>query len=110
VLAVAKKRKYTPRKKKTKIPEKKIGVDELSGFTIGQSIYCFRHPDKILARGEIRILLKTKAGELAEFVDEITGQFRATMLDDIIANPTRSQINSANLKIATKIRKSKENK
>ena len=48
--------------------------------------------------------------EIAEFVDEITGQFRATLLDDIIENPTRGQINSANNRIATKLRKSKEKK
>jgi len=71
-------------------------------------IYCFRYPDKILSRGKIKKLFNVNSVEFAEFVDEITGQFRACLLSDVIENPTRSQINSANLKIASKIRRSKE--
>tara|TARA_A100001015_G_scaffold244999_1_gene280796 strand:- start:285 stop:593 length:309 start_codon:yes stop_codon:yes gene_type:complete len=99
-----------PRKKKVKREKKKIGLDELGGHRPGDFIYCFRIPDKVLSRGKITYLFKTPDGEIAEFIDEITGQFRATLLSDIIENPTRSQINSTNNKIASKIRRSKENK
>ena len=109
-MSTALKTKPTKRKKAVKIPKKKIGLDELSGFSVGQFIYCFRHPDKLLARGEIKVLLKTKEGEFAEFVDEITGQFRITLIDDIIIEPSRRQINSANSKISTKIAKLKNKK
>ena len=99
-----------PRKKKIKKEKKKIGLDELGGHKPGDFIYCFRIPDKALSRGKITYLFKTPDGDIAEFIDEITGQFRATLLSDIIENPTRSQINSTNNKIASKIRRSKENK
>ena len=99
-----------PRRKKVKKPEKKIGLDSLSGFEIDQHIYCLRYPDKLLARGKIRHLFKTETHEFAEFVDEITGQFRATLLEDIILEPTRKQINAANSKIAMKIKRSKDKK
>lgn len=94
------------RRKKNVIKEKPRGVPSLSGFEVGQSIYCLRYPDRALARGVIKFLFKTKDDEFAEFVDDITGQFRATLLSDIIDEPTRSQINSANTKISTKIKKS----
>ena len=99
-----------PRKKKIKKEKKKIGLDELGGHKPGDFIYCFRSPDKALSRGKITYLFKTPDGDIAEFIDEITGQFRATFLHEIIENPTRSQINSANNKIASKIRRSKEKK
>ena len=99
-----------PRKKKIKKEKKKIGLDELGGHKPGDFIYCFRIPDKALSRGKITYLFKTPDGDIAEFIDEITGQFRATFLQEIIENPTRSQINSANNKIASKIRRSKEKK
>ncbi len=98
------------RRKKNKKPTKKIGLETLSGFIVGQAIYCLRFPDKLLARGKIRHLFKTETHEFAEFVDEITGQFRATLLEDIILEPTRKQINAANSKIAFKIKKSKDKK
>lgn len=99
------------RKSKKKKEDKKIvGLQELSGYSVGQLIYCFRYPDKLLVRGKIKNLFKTDTHEFADVVDEITGQFRAALLEDIIENPTKSQVNSANTKIATKIRKSKEKK
>ena len=99
-----------PRKKKIQKPKKKIGLDSLGGFTVGQHIYCLRYPDHILCRGPIRHLFKTKTHEFAEFIDEITGQFRITLLADIILEPTRKQINSANSRIATKIKKYEKKK
>ena len=104
-----KKNKVTRRKKNNKT-KKKVGLDTLSGFTTGQPIYCFRFPDKALARGKIRHLFKTDSHEFAEFIDEITGQFRATLLEDIRLAPPRKQVNAANSKIAFKIKKSKDKK
>ena len=96
------------RRKKNVKKAKELGLKSLSGFDVGQDIYCFRHPDKLLARGKIKFLFKTDSHEFAEFLDDISGQFRAALLSDIIDSPTKSQINSANMKISTKIRKSKE--
>jgi len=97
-----------PRKKKVKIEKRKAGLEELGGYKPGDFIYCLRIPDESLSRGNITYLFKTEEGEFAEFIDEITGQFRAAFLRDIIEKPTRSQINSANNKIASKIKRSQE--
>lgn len=97
-------------KKRKKVEKKKRGLEQLGSYSVGQYIYCSRVPDKALARGFILHLFKTAENEFAEIVDEISGQFRATLLEDIIDNPTRSQINSANGKIASKIKRSKDKK
>ncbi len=103
-----KKTKSRSSKPKQKLKEKSNGIEELLGFKIGDFIYCFRYPDKVLCRGFIKKLFDVEGNQFAEFVDEITGQFRISLLSEIIENPTRSQINSANSKIAFKVRKSKE--
>ena len=97
------------RRKKKKIEKKKIGLEELAGFKAGQNIYCYRYPDKQIAKGTI-IRLFSNTDDFAEFIDEVSGQFRATLLEDIIDNPTRAQISSINTKISWKKRDKKKSK
>jgi len=106
---MARKKKKSAKSVKS-VKRKAIGIPELNGYSLGQSIYCLRYPDKILIRGSIYAIFKTKTHEFVELVDDITGQFRAALIEDIIENPTRKQINSANSKIAFKMRKLKDKK
>lgn len=96
------------RKKKAKVEKKKIGLDSLGEYKAGDTVYCFRFPDKILSKGKIIRFFSTQQ-DFAEFIDDISGQFRATLLEDIISNPTRSQISSVNSKIARKVKVAKNN-
>jgi hypothetical protein len=82
----------------------------LSGIELGQYIYCHRYPDSLLARGYIIDLHKTSEHEFASIVDEISGQYRITLLCDIIHSPTKRQISSANLKIVNNIKKVERDK
>jgi len=95
----------TRRKKNKNKPDAIDKLQELSGIALGQFVYCHRYPDKLLARGYIINLYKTESEEFACLVDEITGQYRITLLEDIIADPSRKHIVSANLKISSNIKK-----
>ena len=85
-------------KKTKKTPETK-GLQELGGFTIGDFIYCLRFPDKVISRGAIIGIFETKSGSFVDIIDEITGQYRSALLEDIIVNPTKKHINAANSKV-----------
>ncbi len=88
------------RKKKNKQTKPPRGLPELDGYKLEDFIYCYRYPDKSIARGYITGLFSTSTGKFIEFVDQISGQFRVSLLEDIIANLTVKHINSANSKLA----------
>ena len=64
----------------------------MSGFSLGEHVYCRRYPDLVLSCGSIIELHKTKTDEFMSFIDEITGQYRLSLLKDIIKNPSRKDI------------------
>ena len=98
-----------PRKKKKKVEAKKLGLESLGGYNSGDVVYCHRYPDKSLARGRI-IRFFSCQQDFAEIIDDVSGQFRATLLEDIIDDPSRSQIASVNSKITWKKRVIKDKK
>ena len=83
-------------KKKIKKKNEKFKLQELEGYKLGDFIYCYRYPDRVIARGNIIGLFDIKTAKFADIIDEISGQFRTSLLSDIIAEPTRKHINLAN--------------
>ena len=89
------------RKKKPSVKTKeKQKIQELDGRKLGDFIYCYRYPDRLIARGEIIGLFDTEKDKFVEIVDEISGQFRTALLEEIIDAPTRKHINAANSQIS----------
>ena len=89
------------RKKKPSVKTKeKQKIQELDGRKLGDFIYCYRYPDRLIARGEIIGLFDTEKDKFVDIVDEISGQFRTALLEDIIDAPTRKHINAANSQIS----------
>ncbi len=88
------------RKKKIKKEPSIRGLQELSGYKLNDFVYCYRYPDKMIARGRLVGLFETKESQFVELIDEISGQYRVSLLEDIIENPTTKHINAANLKRA----------
>lgn len=97
------------RKKKTasQNKDKKPQIENLSGYTLGQHVYCLRYPDDVLCCGNIVSLHKTPANEFITFIDEITGQYRISLLEKIIDDPTKKQIMSTQAKMRSYLRQAK---
>lgn len=100
-----------PRRKKTKKSSspksKKPQIESLSGYSLGQHVYCLRYPDDVLCCGNIVSLHKTPADEFITFIDEITGQYRISLLEKIIDDPTKKQIMSTQAKMRSYLRQAK---
>ena len=100
-----------PRRKKTKnnknLKNKKPKIETLSGYELGQHIYCLRYPDLVLSCGNIFELHKTKSDEFLTFIDDITGQYRIALLSDVIDDPTRKQIMATQSKMRSYDRQAK---
>ncbi len=92
------------RKKKIKQKDKKDEIQELEGFTLGQHVYCLRYPDKVLCCGNITKLHKTETDTFFTFIDDITGQFRISLMSDVILEPTKKQIMNTQNRIRSNIR------
>ena len=94
----------TKRKKKLKKQDKKDKIQELNGYTLGQHVYCLRYPDKVLCCGNITDLHKTETDLFFTFIDDITGQFRISLLEDIIQDTTKKQIMNTQNRIRSNAR------
>lgn len=93
------------RRKKNKVKQKPKGLQELSGYTVGQYVYALSFPNQVLIRGQIDALFKTEDHEFMEIIDDIGTGYRMALLEDVIDNPTKKHVSSANSKIAAKMRK-----
>lgn len=64
-------------------------IQEISGFKLGDTIYCLRHPDKTPSRGSItKIHSGTEAtGPYFSFLCDATGQFRYALLSQSSLDP-----------------------
>ena len=92
-------------KKKHVIP----GPEELCGLKRGDTVFCFRYPDKLLSRGEIKWFHeKTEEGPAFTFLDEVSGSFRLSLIDDVIAEPTKQQKANINGAVVRNIRRSNQ--
>ena len=94
----------TRRKKNLKQKDKKDEIQELSGYSLGQHVYCLRYPDKVLCCGNITKLHKTETDMFFTFIDDITGQFRISLIEDIVPEPTKKQIMNTQTRIRSNIR------
>ena len=91
--------------KKHEIP----GPKELCGLKRGDDVYCFRYPDKLLSRGEIKWFHeKTEEGPAFTFLDEVSGSYRLALIDDVISEPTKQQMSKINGAVVRKIRRSNQ--
>jgi len=92
--------KKTPTKKRRKKREKSkglkipppLGPQECNGYKVGQEVYCYRSPDKKLAYGRITTfhpddVMHDKIIPCFTFIDQVTGQFRTAIFEDIIDEP-----------------------
>ena len=95
----------TRRRKSKKKSTPPKGVPELRGYEVGQYVYALSFPNGVIVRGKISALFKTETDEFAELIDDIGSGYRLALLDDIIDKPTARHINSANSKVASKMRK-----
>ena len=74
------------------------GPQEYKEWKVGDKVYCIRHPDDKLGYGEIKTIhLEDTSGDPCfTFLCEICGQYRLAMFDQIIDNPTKTQVNKKN--------------
>lgn len=93
------------RRKKNKTKTAPKGLQELGGYSVGQYVYALSYPNKVIIRGPIYSLFKTADHEFMEIVDDIGTGFRLALLEDVIDKPSKRHINSANSKVASKLRK-----
>mgnify|MGYP006419833247 FL=1 len=93
------------RRKKNKVNKKPKGLQELSGYSVGQYVYALSYPNQVIIRGKIDALFKTEDHEFMEIIDDIGTGYRIALLSDVIDKPTSKHINAANSKIAAKMRK-----
>lgn len=93
------------RRKKNKAKQKPMGLQELSGYTVGQYVYALSYPNQVIIRGKIDALFKTEDHEFLQVIDDIGTGYRTALLTDIIDKPTSKHVNAANSKIAAKMRK-----
>ena len=91
------------RRKKNKIKAEPKGLQELSGYSVGQYVYALSYPNKVIIRGLISSLFKTAEHEFMEIVDDIGTGYRMALLEDVIDKPTKRHVNSANSKVASKM-------
>lgn len=78
---------------------------EHEGYTLGQTIWCYRYPDKQPSRGEIsKIHLGEPVGPYHTFICEASGQFRKALFEDTMAEPSQ-QLRVAVEKAIVKARK-----
>ena len=100
-----------PKKRKTKNSKnsqpKKPKIQTLSGYELGQHVYCNRYPDLVLSCGNIYELHKTETDEFITFIDEVTGQYRVALMKDIIDNPTQKQIMATQTRMRSYARQAK---
>lgn len=88
-------------RRKNKIKVKKPEIEELDGYSLGQTIYCKRYPDGKLSYGTIEMFHpNTEGGKAVTFIDYITSKYRLTLMDDIIDEPTPKQIEDCQSQIA----------
>jgi len=85
-----KKRESKP--KGIKIPPP-LGPQEYNGYKVGQEVYCYRSPDRKLSYGRITTfhpddVMYDKTIPCFTFIDQVSGQFRTALFDDIIDEPT----------------------
>lgn len=92
-------------KKKFEVVVDPNEVNEHEGYTLGQTIYCLRYPDKLPSRGEItKIHLGEPLGAYHTFICEASGQFRKALFSDTMAEPS-SQLRTAVEKAIAKARR-----
>ena len=85
-----------PRKKKTIEKKEPTGPQEYKQYKVGDYVYSHRHPDNKLSFGRItNIHLKDKTGiPCFTFACEMCGQYRLSMFDQIIDDPTTKMRNA----------------
>lgn len=93
------------RRKKNTTKQKPKGLQELSGYSVGQYVYALSYPSQVIIRGNIVALFKSAEHEFMEIVDDIGTGYRIALLEDVIDNPTKRHVNAANSKVAASIRK-----
>ena len=97
-------------KRKNKLKSKKPEIEEMSGFKLGQMIYCNRYPDGKLSYGRIEMFHpSTEGGEAITFIDFITNKYRLTLVKDVIEEPTIQQREACQSQIAV-LRRSRKTK
>lgn len=80
-------------------------VKEYEGYTLGQTVWCYRYPDKQPSKGELsNIHLGETVGPYHTFICEVTGQFRKALFADTQSVPTK-QLRDAVEKAIVKARK-----
>ena len=91
------------RRKKNKIKVEPKGLQELSGYSVGQYVYALSYPNKVIIRGLIYSLFKTAEHEFMVIIGDIGTGYRMALLEDVIDKPTKRHVNSANSKVASKM-------
>jgi hypothetical protein len=92
-------------KKRLEIAVDPDEVKEHEGYKLGQTVHCFRFPDKQPCRGEItKIHLGESVGPYHTFICEVSGQFRKALFSDTMSEPTK-QMREAVEKAIAKARK-----
>lgn len=77
-------------RKRNEVPVDPNEVKEYEGYKLGQTVWCYRYPDKIPSKGEIsKIHLGESVGAYHTFICELTGQFRKALFTDTFAEPTK---------------------
>jgi len=86
------------------------GPLELNGYSRGDEIYCYRHPDDLLSHGVIMWFYEeTTDGPAFTFMCSVTGSYRMALMKGIIVNPTKQQRSKINNGIVRKIKISNQN-
>ena len=81
-------RKKKEKSKRIKIPPP-LGPQEYNGYKVGQEVYCYRSPDRKLAYGRITTFHPNDSiAPCFTFIDQVSGQFRDAIFEDIIDEPT----------------------
>jgi hypothetical protein len=93
------------RRKKNTTKQKPRGLQELSGYSVGQYVYALSYPNQVIIRGKIDALFKSAEHEYMEVIDDIGTGYRIALLEDVIDKPTKRHVNAANSKVAASIRK-----
>lgn len=80
-------------RRKPFVPEVDPGeIQEISGFKLGDTVYCLRHPDGIPSRGKITKIQSgsSETGPYCVFLCEATGHFRYSLLSKASLDPDES--------------------
>lgn len=95
--------------RKNKLKYEPPGPEELNGYKRGDVVFCFRFPDDLLSKGEIKWFHeRTDSGPAFTFMCTVTGSYRIALMSSIIVNPTKQQQSKIVGAVMRKIKKSNQ--